>query len=166
MDLQKKFPPNQWIVSQTGLPAFFVRKLLKGRVGIYEEGEKIATIEVSEGMKPKWLGFTSSLSQDFIHKASIKTETEVEVDTVYTEHIWGLLKNEVPNDIQEDIKHMVEAINVGGHIKGLKIKLSKVPKIDLKIQPDYDSELLEILQELKDIYEHIMSDEECMNQSA
>ncbi len=39
---------NQWLVVQSDLPAYFLHKLIKGRVGIYEDGEKIDTVEVNE----------------------------------------------------------------------------------------------------------------------
>ena len=160
----QNFRPNQWLISQGDVPTYFLHKLLKGRVGIYEDGERIASVEVKEGMKPKVLGFISALSGDHKHRASVKTETEVEVDSIYVEHIWGLLLHDLPEDMRKDIDDMIESIYLGDHIKGLRRKLSNRSVIDLEIRPDFDDELVEILQELRLLYENIMNDSECREQ--
>ena len=153
---------NQWLVVQSDLPAYFLHKLIKGRVGIYEDGEKIDTVEVNEGMKPKLLNIISTLAKDHKRRTAVKTETEVKVDTAYQEHFWKLLSQEVPHDILEKVEKMIEAILIGDHVKSLRRKLSKLQVIEpLVIQETFNSEVTDLLVGIEGLYEHIMNDPEC-----
>ncbi len=153
---------NQWLVVQSDLPAYFLYKLIKGRVGIYEDGEKIDTVEVNEEMKPKLLNIISTLAKDHKRRIAVKTETEVKVDTAYQEHFWKLLSHDAPHDILEKIEKMIEAILIGDHIKSLRRKLSKMQVIEpFAIQETFNSEVTDLLFAIEGLYEHIMNDPEC-----
>ncbi len=159
------FEAGHWLITEGGVPSYFMHKLMSGTVGIYEDGQKIAEVEVNDGGRPRWLGFVSTLGKNHHHRASVRTETEVAVDSVYVDHIQGLLRHEVPVDIREDIDLMVEAVSMADHIKGLRRKLAKMKMVDLIPPSDIDKELADVLAELKRLYESLMQDEECRDQT-
>ena len=153
---------NQWLGVQSDLPAYFLYKLIKGRVGIYEDGEKIDTVEVNEEMTPRLLNIISTLAKDHKRRIAVKTETEVEVDSAYQEHFWKLLSHEVPHDMLEKIEKMIEVILVGDHIKSLRRKFSKMQVVGpLAIQETFNTEVKDLLFAIEGLYEHIMNDPEC-----
>ncbi len=153
---------NHWLVAQSDLPSYFLHKLIKGKVGIYEDGEKIDTVEVNGEMRPKLLNIISTFFKDHKCRIAVKTETEVVVDTAYQEHFWKLLLDEVPHDILEKIEKMIEVILAGEHIKSLRRKLSKMQVIEpLKVQETFKSEAADLLFAIQGLYEHIMNDPEC-----
>ncbi len=161
----KTVKAGEWIIVEGDIPAYFLYKLKKGKVAIYEEREKITSVEVKEGEKPHFLGFMSTLSEDRRHRASVKTETEVELEIFSSEHIRGLLLHDVPPEMRQDMDSMIETIQLGDRIKGLKRLLAEKPLVDLKIEADMDPELSEIMQEFKALYLSIMNDPECRDQA-
>ncbi len=156
---------GEWIIVEGDIPAYFLYKLTKGKVGIYEEHEEITSVEVKEGERPKYLGFMSTLSEDRRHRASVKTESEVQVDIIYADHIRALLQHDVPAEMQKDIETMIETIQIGDRIKGLRRQLSERLDVDIAIDSGFDPELKEVLNELKMLYQRIIEDSECRDQN-
>ncbi len=157
---------DQWLIVQSDLPAYFLYKLIKGRVGIYEDGEKIDTVEVKDEMRPKLLNIIATLAKDHKRRIAVKTETEVRVDTAYQEYFWKLLSHEVPHEILEKIEKMIEAILIGDHIKSLRRKLSRMQVLEpLDIQETYSSEVTDLLYAVEGLYEHITNDPECRDRT-
>ena len=157
----QKIAPDQWLISKGDLPAYFLHKLVSGKVAIYDDDQRIATVEVKEGTEPRFLGVLAAMSSDHQHKFSVKTESEVEVDSIYLDRLWSLYLDEVPKEMQAGVQEMVDAILIGDHIKGLRRKLSDTRIIDLELKPGLSSELVDVLNELKTLYESIMHDPEC-----
>ncbi len=157
----KTIRAGEWLIAEGSIPAYFLYRMTKGRVGIYEENKKIASVEVGEGDKSHYIGFLSSLSEDRKHRASVKTETEIEVEVISTDHIQGLLRHDIPAGMRADIDMMIETIQIGDRIKGLRRIMSEKPIVDFDIESDTHMELKEILEELKSVYERIVKDPEC-----
>jgi CRP-like cAMP-binding protein len=156
---------GEWIIVEGDIPAYFLYKLTKGKVGIYEEHEEITSVEVKEGERPKFLGFMSTLSEDRKHRASVKTESEVQVDIIYADHIRALLQHDVPAAMRKNIDTMIETIQIGDRIKGLRKHLSEMPEVDIAIDSGFDPELKEVLDELRTLYQRIIADSECRDQN-
>ena len=157
---------DQWLVVQSELPAYFLYKLIKGRVGIYEDGERIDTVEVKGDRRPKLLNIISTLAKDHKRRIAVKTETEVKVDTAYQDYFWKLLSHEVPHEILEKIEKMIEAILLGDHIKSLRRKLSRKQVLEpLAIQETYSSDVTDLLYAIEGLYEHIMNDSKCRDRT-
>ncbi|RMH86120.1 MAG: cyclic nucleotide-binding domain-containing protein [Calditrichaeota bacterium] len=157
-------PAGQWLIVEGSTPAYFLYKLISGQVGIYKEGQKIATVTVHPGAPPRFLGILSTLSADREHRASVKAETDVEVETIYIDHIRGILAHEVPREIRQTIQAMIEAIVIADEIKSLRRKLSHMPVVELEIPETLDPELKHILTELRKLYECLIYDQECREQ--
>ncbi len=67
--------------------------------------------------------------------------------------------------IKHDIDAMIEAIVVGDRIKALRKQHSDSAIIDMKITSDIDSELADLLSALKELYECIIRNSECREQT-
>jgi len=157
----EKFGTNQWLITAGGVPAYFIYRLLKGRVGIYDEGVKVATVEVKEGDNPKFIGFMATLSKDLVHRASVRTETEIEVDTHYIDHVRGLLAHDVSEKMQDDIQNMIEIISAVNQVRSLQKRISNMTKIELTIPENTNPELKDILDELDRLYKEVCADKLC-----
>lgn len=158
----RKIRAGEWLITEGGLPAYFLYRLTKGKVGVYEEGEKLRTIEVANGGKPHYLGFMSSLGPERQHSLSVKIESDAKVEVFYIDHIRGLLRHDVPVSMRGDIDDMIETIIMGDHIKAMRRHLARKPRIDLNIGDGLNHEIKDVLEELKSLYEEIIGDKECL----
>ncbi|MDP6567152.1 MAG: hypothetical protein QF578_20150 [Alphaproteobacteria bacterium] len=157
---------GEWLITEGGLPAYFLYKLIKGTVGVYEEGEKLRTIEVTGGTPPHYLGFMSCLAPKGQHSLSVKTESDVEVEVYYVDHIRGLLRHDVSAATWRDIETMIDVIVMGDHIKALRRHIARKKKVDLRIDDGAIPEIKGVLEELVNLYEEIIHDDECVAQTA
>ena len=150
---------GQWIITEGGAPSYYLYKMLNGKVSIYESGKKINSIEIKEGMKPKILGILAVLRDDRINTASIKAETDVEVETLYMDDFKRLLRHDVPENMRKDIDAIIETIALVSKIRSLRREFSKTLPVKLQIPDDINPEISEVLSELKELYEVITSKE-------
>ncbi len=148
---KKIFKAGQWLFTE-GETGYFIYWLLKGRVSVYRSGKKINELEINKGDKPKMLGIIASITDDRRHMASVKTETEVEAEDVYIDHIRGLIKNEVPENIKKEIDTMIKTISTSDRIKSLQGILSELPPVTLKIPDGISEEVSRVLEELSCLY--------------
>ncbi len=153
---EKTFPKGQWLITESDTPAYFIYRLKKGKVSIYTKGKKINEMEVREGDKPKLLGFIAVLRGDRRHTASVKTESTVEVETIYVDHLMGIIKNETPANIRKDVDAVIESIQLINSIESMKNKLAEIGKIRLSIPSNAQVNALELFDELKSLYERLL----------
>jgi len=157
----EKFGANQWLITAGGVPAYFIYRLLKGRVAVYDEGVKVASVEVKEGDEPKFIGFIATLSKDLVHRASVRTETEIEVDTHYIDHIRGLIAHETSEKTRDDIQQMIEIISAVNQVRSLQKKISNLPRVELTVPEDTSPDLKNIMGELERLYAEVLEDKLC-----
>jgi CRP-like cAMP-binding protein len=153
----KKFRVGQWIILEGDTPAYFIYRLHKGTVSYFENGSKIRSVEVKDGMKPIFLGFTSALRDDRMHSASIKAETDMELEAFAVDTIRGALKHDVPDEMKPDIEQMIQVIVMENHIKSLKRRARDIPVIPeerMQVPNDVSPEVGELLSEVIDVYKH------------
>ena len=157
------FKPGQWIITEGDIPAYYIYKLLNGKVSYHEEGTKIREFEIKEGGTPKIVGITAALRDDRLHHASIKAESDVTAEVLSVDMIKGILKHYVPDNMKEQMNIMTDTIVLGNHIKSLKRKMSTLPRIpdeQLEVTGNVHQEFSDLLAELKRVYSSIISDKE------
>ena len=147
--------PRSIIYKLTGIPRHIIYKLIKGKVSIYKGDKRINIIEVAEGMKPRLLGVISALTSDRSRSVSVVTDTDVEVEIMYSDHIKGLLKNDMPPEVRDDIEAIIKSIVVRDKIKQLQRELFDIsPSEKLDIPNNVNPEVSELLSELMEVYEN------------
>jgi CRP-like cAMP-binding protein len=104
-----RFKAGQWIITESGTPAYFIYKMTKGSVSYHEEGAVIRIGVVKEGMKPIYLGFTGALRDDRRHSTSIRAETDVELEVLSVDSLRGTLKHDIRETMRRDIAQMIRA---------------------------------------------------------
>lgn len=154
----KTIKAGQWIVNEGKHPYFHIYKLLKGKVSVYKGGAKIREVEIKEGMKPIMPGITAALSEDHKHTASVKAESDIEVEIVPIDTILGIIRNEVPKNIRNDISIMTRLIIGGNEIIRQLNDLATLPKVELEIPNNVSSQTIEVLSEVKRLYTLINAD--------
>lgn len=157
------FKSGEWIILEGEIPAYFIYKLLSGKVSYHEEGTKIREIEIKAGDTPKIIGITAALSANRLHHASIRAESDIEAEVLSVDTIKGILKHDVPEDMKDQINVMVDTIVLGNHIKSLKRKMSILPRIpdgEPVVTGGLHQGVADLLAELKRIYSGIASDTE------
>jgi len=154
---KKNFKAGQWIITEGDTPAYFIYKLYKGKVSYHENGNMIREIDMKNGDKPIYLGFTSALREDRIHSASIKAETDIETEVFSVDSIKGALKHDIPSNMKDDIESMIEVIVLENHIRSLKRMARDIPVIPedrMQIPRGLTPEVAELVSELIDVYKH------------
>ena len=146
---------NQWFISADDIPAYFMFKLLQGKVSIYSSGVKVNELEVKAGQEPAILGLHAALRDDRLHTASIKSDTELKVVRVYMDHIRGILKNEIPENVRKDISAAIDVIVTHDKIESLKAKLASAPKVKVLIPANVSEEATSILRQISGLYDRI-----------
>lgn len=146
---------GQWILAEGAHYGYLMYKLLKGKVSIFRSGAKVNEIEVKEGGKPVFLGIIAALRDDGIHTASVQADSNIEVEQIYLDQIRGIIKNEVPEDIKDDLSVMVHAIVLQNEITSLEQELASLPKIDFSA-PD-NERIREVLEEIGRLYKSVVS---------
>lgn len=157
------FKPGQWIITEGDIPAYYIYKLLNGKVSYHEEGTKIREFEIKEGGHPKIIGITAALRGDRCHHASVKAESDVKAEVLSVDMIQGILKHYVPETMRAQIDTMTDTIVLGNHIKSLKRKMATLPRIsDEQIEAPVDAhhEFSDLLAELKRVYTSIINDKD------
>ncbi len=150
---RKSISAGQWLFTEGDAPASIIYKLTKGRVSIYEGGKRINTMEVEEGMKPRLIGVISALTSDRVRTASVKTDTDIDVEIIYIDHFKGLIKHDVPAEVKDDIDAIIKSIVVRDKIKRFQRELSEIaPPEKLEIPDDLNQEVSEVLSELMEVY--------------
>ncbi len=157
---------GQWIVTEGETPYFSIYKLVKGKVSIYKGSKKIREVEIKEGMRPIMPGITAVMSDDHKHTASVKAETDIEVEKVSVDHLLGIMRNEFPRSIRNDISIMTKSIVSGNEIISKLNEFSNLPSVELEIPDGIGPEALEILSEIKRLYELITADVASITQRA
>lgn len=150
-----RFKSGQWIITESGTPAYFIYKMTKGSVSYHEEGAVIRTVELKEGMKPVYLGFTGALRDDRRHSTSIRAETDMELEVLSVDSLRGALRHDIPETMRQDIELMIRVIVLENHIRSLKRKardLEVIPDMRLVIPAEVCGELKDLLEELIDVY--------------
>jgi predicted hotdog family 3-hydroxylacyl-ACP dehydratase len=143
---------NQWLITADNIPAYFMFKLLQGKVSIYSGGVKVNELEVKKGKAPIMLGLLAALRDDRLHTASIKAETELKVTRIYIDHIRGILKNEIPEKVRKDISAVIDAVVANDKIESLKAKLAATPKVKVQIPANASEEVASILRQISGLY--------------
>ena len=137
-----------------GVPRHIIYKLIKGKVSIYKGDKRINIIEVAEGMKPRLIGVISALTTDRSRSVSVVTDTDVEVETMYSDHIKDILKSDVPQDMRSEIDAIIKSIVLRDKIKCLQRELSEIsPPETLKVSDTLNPEVSDVLSELMKVYD-------------
>lgn len=150
----KKIEAGQWLFTEDSVTGSIIYKLIKGKISIYKGDKRINTIEVEDGMKPRLIGVVSALTSERARTVSVETDTEVEVEIMYIDYFKGLLKNDLPAEMQSDIDAIIKSIVVRDKIKRLQRELSAIsPPEKLDIPDNINPEVSEVLSELMEVYE-------------
>jgi len=154
----RKIKSGQWIIVEGDIQAQFFYKLIKGKVGIFKDGEKITSLEVKKGGKPRMLGFLAALSLNRTHVASVKTETEIELKSMEVSHLRGILQYDVPKSLKNNINSMIETIDMCNQLKSLQKKLSHIPEVKLNPPKRINQEVAGVLSELSGLYKQVLKE--------
>lgn len=146
---------NQWLITDDGIPAYFMFKLLQGKVSVYSNGVKVNELEIKEGQQPVVLGIIAALRDDRMHTASIKADSKLKVVRVYIDHVRGILKNEIPEDMRKDISAAIDTIVTNDKIESLKAKLAAAPKAKVQIPANLGEEAASVLRQISGLYDRI-----------
>jgi CRP-like cAMP-binding protein len=145
---------GQWIFLERSLPGYFIYRLLEGKVSIYHSSSKINEIEVKRGDKPVLIGMISALRPDGLHIASVRSETQLKVERIYSDQVRGILHNEAPESAKKELKTIIDTIIVRNEIEALKNRLKTLSAADVKIPDNLSAELKEVLDNINDLYKH------------
>jgi hypothetical protein len=148
---------NQWLITADNIPAYFMFKLLQGKVSIYSGGVKVNELEVKKGKEPVLLGLLAALRDDGLNTASIKAETELKVVRVYLDHIRGILKNEIPEKVKKEFSAAIDAVITNDKIESLKAKLAATTKVKVQIPANVSEEAASVLRQISGMYGKINS---------
>jgi hypothetical protein len=145
---------GEWLIKEGDTSEIDVYKLLRGKVSVYEGGRKRTSIEVKEGEEPELIGVIAAFSSDRGRSASVVTETEIIYETISIGHIKNIIKKDLPQDIKEDIDSVIKAIVARDKINRLLNDVSQLSLPGkLKIPENISQDAVEVLSELKNIYE-------------
>lgn len=150
---------GEWIITEGGpIPQYFIYKLLKGNVAIFKRGKKVRDVEIKEGEKPIMIGITAVLREDRKHMASVKAVTDVEVERIYFDQVIGVLANEMPKEVKQNLSVMVKSITMGNEIICMLHEFYDIPRVTIEIPDNIDDNPTEILKEIKRLYALINED--------
>ncbi len=144
---------GEWLIKEGDTSEMYVYKLLQGKVSVREGDQKINTIEVKEGMKPKLIGIIAALNNGR-RTASVSTDTQVIFETISIDQIKNDLKKDVTENVRKDVEAAIKAITMRDEIKRLQSKIAQLSLPEqLDVPDDVTSQIKEVLSELKEIYE-------------
>ncbi len=96
----------------------------------------------------------AALSSDRGRTASVGTDTEIKFETISINHIKNIIKKDIPQDIKENIESVINAIVARDKINRLLNDVSQLSLPGkLKIPENISQDAVEVLSELKNIYE-------------
>lgn len=150
---KKMFSKGDWIITENETPACFLYRLKKGTVSIHENGNMINTVEVEEGGKSILLGILAVLREERLHKASVRAESDVEVEQVYIESLRNHIGRDVPESFRNDLDLMIDTILINNRIKSLKNSFAERELVTQKMFEDTPEELFEVFDQLAGMYE-------------
>jgi hypothetical protein len=149
---------GEWVFTEGKVPEYWIYRLLTGKVSIHKNNRKIRELQIQEGTSPVILGISALLRTDRLHTASIRAETELQVEKIYIDQIRKILTDEIPASVADEIATMVTAIDMGTTLISLAKKFDELPRISVKIPNDLHPETEEVLSEIKRMYKLILSD--------
>lgn len=149
----KTLNKGQWLITEGDTRMFHLYRLIEGRVSVHSKGKKINEIEVKPGGTPRVLGILA-LFNERKPTASVRAETDVEVETPYMDHIMGLIKNEMPIN-RDDLAAVIESIELYSSIERARGRLAELGSIKLSVPPKGKGEVKEVFNELKELYEKL-----------
>ncbi len=152
----KRFNAGDWLISEGGNPAYFFYRLKSGKVSIYSGGEKISSIEVRNGDRPKVLGIVAALGKERVHKASIKADTQLEVELFYIDQLREHIDHQVTKEAKVEISRMIETIILDNEVMSLRKRVSGKAGVTLKVPQDLPANLSLALKELSSLYKNAM----------
>ena len=150
---KKMFSKGDWIITESETPAYFLYRLKKGTVSIHENGNKINSVKVGKGQKSVLLGILAVLREDRLHKASVRAESDVEVEQVYIDKLRNHIGRDVPESFKADLELMIDTILINNRIKSLKSSFAERELVTQKMFEDAPEELSEIFAQLTGMYE-------------
>ena len=134
------------------MPGYFIYRLLEGKVSIHHSGARINEIEVKKGDKPVLIGMISALRPDGLHIASVRSESKLQVERIYSDQVRGILNNEVPDGTKADLRMMIDTIVVRNEIEALKNRLKTIKNVEVQIPENLPEELREVLGNINTLY--------------
>jgi hypothetical protein len=149
---KKIFSKGHWIIIEGKVPAYFIYKLLRGKVSIHENGKMINVVDVTKGQKPVLLGIMAAIRKDRCHIASVKTESEVELEMLYINQLRSLIRYDVPESYRKSLDAMIETILLINRIKSLQSTFFEQERVDTKIPEGLTGEVSEVLRQLTRLY--------------
>ncbi len=156
----KTIRTGEWVCREGRIPEYWIYRLLTGKVSIHKNNRKIRELEIQEGTPPAILGITALLSTDRLHTASIRAETDLQVEKIYIDQLRKILTDEIPALVADEVSTMVKAIDMGTTLFSLSKQLDELPPVSLKIPDDLRPETKEMLSEIKRMHKLILSDVE------
>ncbi len=149
---------GSWLYTEGGLPQYFIYRLLQGKVSIYKGPIKIREFEQKEGDSPVTFGIPALLRENRQHMSSVKAESDLVIERVYTDRIRQILKAEIPKEMKEDLKVITQSIVVGWEAVSRLNHFRQLRRVDLEIPVNLGPETLEVLREIKRLYDLVRSD--------
>jgi hypothetical protein len=157
----KEFRSGSWLFKEGAGHGANVFRLIDGSISVYEGDQKIASVEVREGQKPRIIGVLSALigendhvNKRHVHTTSVAANTDLNCETIEITLIKRLLRNDLTDDKRGEIDNVVKAIIYRNKIKEFQGKLANLDlpttfEVPEKVSP----EISEVLDELRGLYE-------------
>jgi hypothetical protein len=149
---------GNWLYTEGGVPDSFIYRLLHGKVSIYKGPIKIRELELKAGDDPVTFGIPALLRESRQHLSSVKAESDLVIERVYTDQIRRILKAEIPEAMNGDLEVITQSIVVGWEAASRLNHFRQLAQVDLKIPDNLGPETLEVLTELKRLYDLVRSD--------
>ncbi len=149
---------GEWLYTEGGVPEYFIYRLLQGRVSIYKGPIKIRERELKEGDSPVTFGIPALLRENRQHLSSVKAESDLVVERIYTDKMRRLLKTELPEEMKQDLEVISQSIVVGWEAASRLNRFRQLRRVDLEIPDNLKPETLEVLREIKRLYALVLSD--------
>jgi len=157
---KKTFSKGEWIITAGKAPAYFIYKLVKGKVSIHENGKMVNVVDVTKESRPALLGIMAAIRKDRCHTASVRTETEVEVEMFYINQLRSLIRYDIPESYRKNLDAMIETIILANKIKSLQTTFFEQEILDAKIPEGLTNEVEEVIRQLAGLYENAVHTEQ------
>ncbi len=159
--LTKEFRSGGWIFKQGATHGVHIYKLLQGEATVYEGDQKIATINVQKGQRPRMIGVLSALSGEYdhvnkrhVHTASVAANTDLTCETLDISFLRRSLRKELDEDKRDEIETVVKVIVMRDKIKEWQRKISQIPlPKKFEVPENVSPEVAEVLHELQELYD-------------
>ena len=157
----QEFRSGGWIFKEGATHGSHIYKLLQGEVSIYEGDQKIATLKVKEGQKPRMIGVLSALSGEHdpvnkrhVHTSSVAANTDLTCETLDISFLRHSLREELDEDKKDEIEAVIKAIVMRRKISELKRKISNLPLPEkFKVPENISPEVSDVLHEIQKLYD-------------